>query len=109
LDRRLGESSVQAEGRITETLQLDANFSPLYLADVLPDASGSLRGSLALRGRRDAPDIDVDLHGADLHYGSWRAGTLLARGTLPWHSRASGGDLHLEGGALDLGLPFDTL
>jgi translocation and assembly module TamB len=107
---RLGDSKVDAEGRITETLQVDANFEPLHLADLLPDSGGSLRGSLKLRGRRDAPDIDVDLQGADLHYGGWRAGTLLARGKLPWQTRVGGaGELHIEGSALALGLPFDTL
>lgn len=107
---RLGDSRVDAEGRIADTLQVDANFAPLHLADLLPDAGGTLRGQLRLRGRREAPDIDVDLSGADLQYGGWRAGTLLARGKLPWRARGGApGALHLEGSALELGMPFDSL
>ena len=108
---RLGDSRVDAEGRITESLDVDANFAPLHLADLLPDASGTLQGQLHLRGRRDAPDIGVDLSGSQLQYGNWRAGTLLARGKLPWRpdGGAAAGDLHVEGTALVLGMAFDSL
>ncbi len=110
LSLRLGDSRIEAEGLIADRLRVDADFSPLHLADLLPDAGGTLHGRLQLRGRRDAPDIDVDLSGAELQYGSWRAGTLLARGKLPWRAaRGAAGNLHLEGTALALGLPFDTL
>ena len=107
---RLGDSRVEAEGRIADTVHVDAKFSPLHLADLLPDAGGRLSGRLQLRGGRTAPDIEVDLDGADLQYGSWRAGTLLARGKLPWRARPGAtGDLHLEGSALELGMAFDSL
>jgi translocation and assembly module TamB len=104
---RLGDSQVEAKGRIAQSLSVDANFSPLHPGDFFPEAGGVLRGQLHLRGARTAPDVDVDLQGEQLHYGSWSAGHLLARGRLPW--RGTNGQLHVEGSALALGLPFDTL
>src|SRR5204863_7054495 len=106
---RLGDSHVDAHGRIGEVLAVDAQFTPLRLADLLPAAGGTLRGQLHLRGARGAPDIDVDLVGTQLSYQGWSAGSLLARGKLPWHSGRAAGDLHVEGSALSLGLPFDSL
>jgi len=106
---RLGDSNVQAKGRIAQDLDVDANFQPLQLADFLPAAGGTLHGTLRLRGARAAPDIDVDLAGAQLKYGQWSAGTLQARGRLPWRRGGKPGELHVEGSALALGLPFDTL
>src|SRR5205085_7059855 len=92
---QLGDSHVEAKGRIASAFSVDANFEPLQLADLFPHAGGTLRGHLKLRGTRAAPDIDVDLAGAQLAWGEWRAGTLLARGQLPW--RGTSGALHLEG------------
>lgn len=107
---QLGDSRLKAEGRIADTLRVDADFAPLHLADLLPGAGGTLRGQLHLRGRRTEPDIDLELSGTELQYGTLRAGTLIARGNLPWRAgRAAAGELHLEGSALELGLPFDSL
>ena len=106
---RLGESVVDAKGRIAQTLSVDANFAPLQLADFLPEAGGALRGQMHLRGARTAPDIDVDLQGEALHYGSLAAGSLRAQGRLPWHGAGKPGELHVEGSALALGLPFEQL
>lgn len=106
---RLGDSVVDAKGRIAQAISVDANFAPLQLADFLPEAGGALRGQLHLRGTRTSPDIDVDLQGTQLHYGSWSAGTLQAKGRLPWRGAARPGELHVEGSALALGLPFDHL
>ena len=61
----LGDSRVDAKG-IADTLDVDADFAPLHLADLLPDAGGTLRGTLQLRGPRAAPDIDADLTGSGL-------------------------------------------
>ncbi len=106
----LGDSRVDAQGRIADILDVDANFAPLHLTDLLPGASGTLRGQLHLHGRRDAPDIGVDLSAMQLQYGNWRAGTLIARGKLPWRATSGApGNLHVEGTALALGAAFDTL
>jgi len=105
----LGDSRVDAHGRIADTLSVDASFSPLQLADLLPAADGMLRGQLHLRGARSTPDIDVDLAGTQLRYHGWSAGSLLARGKLPWRGNRGAGALHVEGSALALGIPVDRL
>jgi len=104
---QLGDSHVEAKGKIASTLSVDANFTPLQLGDLFPQAGGTLRGHLVLRGARGSPDIDVDLSGSQLAWGSWRAGTLLAKGRLPW--RGADGALHVEGNELALGMDFAHL
>jgi translocation and assembly module TamB len=106
---RLGDSRVDARGRIAEALAVDANFSPLHLADLLPDAGGTLQGKLHLSGARASPDVEVDLQGTQLAWRGWSAGSLLARGKLPWRATHGAGALHVEGSALALGLPFERL
>jgi translocation and assembly module TamB len=110
----LGGSRIDAHGTIANTLDIDARFAPLQLSDLLPQATGMLRGTLRLTGARNAPNIDVDLDGNGLKYGSYRADTLLAKGRLPWHggpstgSRQSGA-LTLDARGFDAGIAFDSL
>ena len=103
----LGDSRVQAEGFMRDRLQLDARFTPLQLSDLLPDAAGSLRGSLRARGPRNAPDIEADLEGSGLRWGDYAASSLRADGRLPW-SRADGA-LSLEASGVEAGVALDTL
>ncbi|MFT3897425.1 MAG: translocation/assembly module TamB domain-containing protein [Thermomonas sp.] len=103
----LGQSRIDAKGRIAATMQVDANVSPLRLDDLLPDGRGTLRGTLSVRGARNAPDVTVDLDGSDLAFGDYRAGHLVARGRLPW--RNGDGALSLDAQGLQLGLPFAEL
>lgn len=103
----LGDSRIDARGTVASTLDVDARFSPLHLADLLPDAAGTLRGTLRLTGARNAPDVDADLTGSDLRYGDYRAATLTARGRLPW--RGGNGALAVRANGLEIGIPFDTL
>src|SRR3546814_7921798 len=63
----------------------DVCSSDLHLDDLLPDAAGTLRGTLRLAGPRNAPDIEVDLTGSGLEYGDYAAASLVAKGRLPWH------------------------
>src|SRR5690606_31941437 len=58
---RLGASRLDARGKVASNIEVDARFAPLQLDDLLPDGRGSLRGTLKLRGARNAPDVDVDL------------------------------------------------
>ncbi len=44
----LGGSRVTAKGKVGDTLDIDAAFDPLNLADLLPDASGTLAGTVNL-------------------------------------------------------------
>lgn len=103
----LGQSRIDAKGRIAATMQVDANLAPLHLDDLLPDGHGTLRGTLQLRGARNAPDVAVDLDGNDLAFGDYRAATLVAKGRLPWKS--GDGALALDAQGLELGLPFAAL
>ena len=103
----LGGSRLDARGRIGDTLQVDARFAPLQLNDLWPDADGSLRGTLQLRGPRSAPDIDADLAGSGLRWNDWRAASLQARGRLPW--RGGAGALDIDAQGLDAGIGFDQL
>lgn len=103
----LGDSRIDAHGKLAQALELDAAFAPLHLADLLPDADGSLRGTLQLRGARDAPDVTAALTGDGLRYGEWRADTLVANGRLPW--RGSGGALRVDGSGLAVGLPLQSM
>ncbi|HWI24374.1 MAG TPA: translocation/assembly module TamB, partial [Lysobacter sp.] len=108
----LGNSRVDAKGRIgganaNNALAVDARFAPLHLDDLLPSAGGTLQGTLNLRGRRDAPDVAVDLTGNGLRWNEWRADALQAHGRLPWHG--NGGALVLDARGLEAGVAFDTL
>jgi translocation and assembly module TamB len=103
----LGQSRLTAKGRLAASIELDAKFAPLQLNDLLPDGNGSLRGTLRLRGARNAPDVDVDLAGDALRYGDYRAEHLNAKGKLPW--RNGNGLLLVDASSLALGMPLDSL
>ncbi len=108
----LGQSRLTAKGRMASNIDIDANFAPLQLNDLLPDGNGSLRGNVHLRGARNAPDVDVDLVGEALRYGDYRAGHVVAKGTLPWQAlkgAAGNGLLRLDASGLALGIPLDSL
>src|SRR5690606_16121692 len=97
---RIGDSRIDAKGSIAATMQVDANLAPLRLDDLLPGGAGVLRGTLALRGARDAPDVRVDLEGSGIAFGDYRAERLAAKGQLPWKRGPSSGSG--QAGALDI-------
>lgn len=103
----LGGSRIDVRGTVAGTLDIDARFAPLQLADLLPDAAGTLRGTLRFTGARTAPNVDADLGGSGLAYGDYRAATLTAKGRLPW--RTGSGALAVRATGLRAGVPFDTL
>ena len=103
----LGASRIDAKGRIAATMQVDANFTPLQLNDLLPDGRGTLRGTLSVRGARNAPDVAVDLDGSGVVFGDYRANRFVAKGRLPW--KAGDGALAIDAQGLQLGLPFADL
>ena len=107
VDLRLGGSHVEARGEIAQRLDVRANFSPLRLDDLLPNADGTLRGTLVLGGTRNAPDIDADLDGSGIAWNEWRAEQLHARGRLPW--RGNGGALTVDASGLQAGIAFESL
>ncbi len=103
----LGGSRIDAKGKVTDTLDIDAKLSPLQLADLLPTAAGTLRGTLALSGRRDAPNIAVDLDGNGIKYGDYTAATASAKGRLPW--QGGNGTLAILASDLQAGVALDSV
>ncbi len=104
----LGSSRIDAKGRIADTLDIDAKFSPLQLNDLLPNGEGMLRGTLKLTGARAQPNIDVDLAGQSLRYDDWKADSLRVDGRLPWRAGAAGA-LSIDGENVEAGLAFARL
>src|SRR5690606_13118341 len=72
----LGDSRIDASGRWGSTVDVVARLSPLHLADLLPQASGTLRGELQLRGPRAAPGITADIAGTAVRVAGTEAATL---------------------------------
>jgi translocation and assembly module TamB len=103
----LGDSRIDAKGKVAKTLDIDAKLSPLQLADFLPGSAGELRGTLALSGTRDAPNVDVDLAGSGIKYGDYAAAALTAKGRLPWKS--ANGTLAIAAQGVQAGVALDTL
>lgn len=105
---RLGSSLIEARGGFGAVYDLDASFSPLHLADVLAGASGTLQGTLAIRGPAAALDYAAQLQGEGLVWDGQRADTLRLSGTLP--ARGDGGRFEIAGEQLALaGLVLDRL
>src|SRR5690606_9352556 len=104
---RIGGSRIDARGSLTDRLLLDARLAPLDLADLLPDATGSLRGTLQMQGARTAPDVEADLQGTGLRWGDYAASSLRVQGRLPW-SRGNG-QLVIEGSGLNAGVALDQM
>lgn len=103
----LGGSRIQAKGSMASAIAVDAKFAPLRLDDLLPGGKGMLRGSLTLRGARNAPDVAVDLAGSDLAFGDYRASRVQAKGRLPW--RQGDGALLIDADGVQAGLPLTRL
>ncbi len=103
----LGGSRIDARGSLREAIDLDAAFAPLNLADLLPDAAGTLRGTLQADGPRNAPDVAADLTGEGLRWNGYAAASLRAQGRLPW-SRGSGA-LVLDGRGVEAGVALDQI
>ncbi|MGN0858782.1 MAG: translocation/assembly module TamB domain-containing protein [Stenotrophomonas sp.] len=107
IDLSLGNSHVQAKGRVGNQLDVQAQLQPLQLDDLLPGASGSLAGSLQLRGRTDSPDIHADLQGSGLRWGDYQAQSLSLVGELPWQGHQ--GQLALRASGLQAGMALDSV
>ena len=103
----LGNSRIAAQGKVGDTLDIDARLQPMQLDDLLPGGAGAIRGSVQIKGRRDAPDVTVDLAGSGLRWQDYTAQTLSLRGRLPW--RGSGGNLALQGSAINAGMALDSV
>ncbi|KAB7768448.1 translocation/assembly module TamB domain-containing protein [Xanthomonas maliensis] len=107
LQLSLGNSRIDAKGKVGDQLDIAAQLQPLQLDDVLPGATGSVRGQLQVSGRRDAPDIVADIAGNGLRWNTYSAQSLSLRGRLPW--RGSDGQLALQGTAIEAGVVLDSV
>ena len=103
----LGNSRVDAKGKVGDILDVDANLQPLHLDDLLPDASGRIAGTLKLTGKRNAPNVAADLSGSGLKWSGYAADTLSVRGSLPW--QGGNGALAIRGSAVDVGMLLDSV
>lgn len=107
LSLNIGDSRVIARGSVGNTLDVHASLQPLRLNDLLPDATGSLAGTVTLSGPRNTPNIDADLSGSGLKWNDWSAGSLSVNGRLPW--RGSNGALAVRGSDINVGTVLDSL
>lgn len=103
----VGSSRIDARGKLAGNIDVDAKFSPLQLADLLPGAAGSLHGTLQLDGARNAPDVTVDLDGSGLKYRDYAANRLGAHGRLPW--RDGNGALAIAASGVRAGVALDSV
>ena len=103
----MGDSRVEAKGKVGDRLDVDAKLEPLHLSDLLPGGSGSIAGSLQLRGTPSQPDISADLRGSGLQWDDWKAGQVSITGRLPW--KGEGGALQVQGSAVEVGMLLDQL
>jgi len=73
LEVQVGSSHVRASGEYVASgkrpVSIRAQFSPLRLHDLLPDARGSVNGELALSGTIDSATVRGELHGEHLAWG----------------------------------------
>lgn len=103
----LGNSRIDAKGKVGDRIDIAANLQPLQLDDLLPDAVGSLRGKVLLKGSRNAPDITADLTGSGVKWSGYSAESLSVKGRLPW--RGSGGELAVRGSNVVAGMALESL
>lgn len=103
----LGNSKIDAKGKVGDRIDIAANLQPLQLDDLLPDAAGTLRGNVLLKGNRDTPDITADLTGSGVKWSGYAAESLSIKGRLPW--RGGGGELAVRGTNVAAGMALDSL
>lgn len=107
LQLALGNSRINAKGKVGDQLDIAAQLQPLQLDDVLPGAAGVVRGQLQVSGKREAPDITTDITGNGLRWNTYSAQNISLRGRMPW--RGSDGQLALQGTAIDVGAVLDSV
>ncbi len=103
----LGGSRIEAKGTLGDHLEVDARLEPLHLSDLLPTASGSVAGTVQVRGTPEQPDIRADLQGTGLQWDDWKAQQLSINGRLPW--RGDNGALEIRGSAVQVGMLLERL
>ncbi|WP_242111892.1 translocation/assembly module TamB domain-containing protein [Luteimonas aquatica] len=103
----LGDSRIDAKGKVGNALAVDAKLAPLQLADLLPGSAGALRGTLRLTGTRTAPNLDADLSGSGLKYQDYTAASLSVKGQIPW--QGANGSLAVTAQGVNAGIALASL
>ncbi|MEG1680293.1 MAG: translocation/assembly module TamB, partial [Stenotrophomonas sp.] len=103
----MGGSQIEAKGKVGDRLDVDARLEPLHLSDLLPSGTGSLAGTLQLRGTPSQPDITADLRGNGLQWDDWKAQQISINGRLPW--QGNNGALQIHGSAVEVGMLLDQV
>jgi translocation and assembly module TamB len=103
----LGDSRIDAKGKVSDVLAIDANLSPLQLADLLPGAAGALHGTMRLTGARTAPNVEADLTGSGLKYADYTAASLSVKGMMPW--KGSNGAIAVTAQGVNAGIALESL
>ena len=79
---QVGSNSVRIDGKLGKSLSLGAEIDAVDLAEIFPDAAGSIRGRVSLRGPRNYPDVQIDLTGAAFTWREYSLGSLSANAHL---------------------------
>jgi translocation and assembly module TamB len=79
-DLKIGGSHLLVKGSGHETIDVAAEFKPLNLNDINPQWTGTLSGSLALKGNKLSPDYAVAMIGNNIHIQDYQASTISLRG-----------------------------
>ena len=91
----LGHNRIDFSGAIGNKLSLDANLQFPAIDELLPDAAGSLSGTLNLRGSAKQPEVRVQTIGAELAWGDYAIGNLIMEADLA-HSQSVTADIDLQ-------------
>lgn len=79
---QVGSNAVRVDGNFGRSLSLGAEIEVADIAEVLADATGSIRGQLSLSGSIDHPDVQMDLTGAEFAWREYSLGSFSANANL---------------------------
>ena len=110
LDLASGNSHVALRGRGGKEADATVDLAIASLGDWLPQAAGSLRGNVAIKGAWPKLDVDAELHGAKLAYAGAQVDALDLRTRATGVAAAPGGTLGLHAtGVSGAGYAFDSV
>lgn len=78
----LGRNSLDVKGDLNQQLALDAVLDAPNLNGALPGLAGTARGTLAVRGERQTPQVNMDLTAAGLRWQSLSVSRVALTGNL---------------------------